>query len=369
MKDELAKQLLTKVMGWTEENITPELPLVQAMADYKYDEYGQFSPGMRFVESLALWLNQFSKEERQAAYEFVKKRLIFCSAAEMSHLVSIAYPDVIRPIILKRASQLRIDISNLQISKLIASDEFKILKRQSLFLGLSDGSHTNIFRRSNPELSHEQIWQAYEISSDKAKDMLKDLSKDLAQILKRQPTEDEGRFQMVFLLDDFSGSGLSYLRKTPENEFKGKIAKFYNQATSGIPELFNQDNIYICIVLYMATEQACSWLKDLAKEFFARKSVLWDIKVIQKLSERVCLQEPEDIPFLSLVEQDCYYDPDVEDEHTKVGGGNVKRGFANCGLPLVLSHNTPNNSVCLLWADPELYKIRGLFPRVSRHRS
>jgi hypothetical protein len=369
MKDELAKQLLTKVMGWTEENITPELPLVQAMADYKYDEYGQFSPGMRFVESLALWLNQFSEEERQAAYEFVKKRLIFCSAAEMGHLVSIAYPDVIRPIILERASQLCPDISNLKISKLIGTDEFKIIKRQSLFLGLSDGSHTNIFRRSNPELSHEQIWQAYEISSDKAKDMLKDLSKDLAQILKRQPTEDEGRFQMVFLLDDFSGSGLSYLRKTPEDEFKGKIAKFYNQATSGIPELFNQDNLYICIVLYMATEQACSWLKDLAEEFFARKSVLWDIKVIQKLPKRVCLQEPEDTPFLSLVEQDCYYDLDVEDEHTKVGGGNVKRGFANCGLPLVLSHNTPNNSVCLLWADPELYKIRGLFPRVSRHRS
>jgi hypothetical protein len=369
MKDDLAELLLAKVMDWTPENVASERPVVQAMAAYKYDEYGQFSPGMRFVESLALWLNQFSKEERQVAYEFVKKRLIFCSVAEIDHLVSLAYPDVIRAIILNRAANLRDDISKLKVSKLATSNEFKILRRQSLFLGLSDGAHTDIFRRSNPELSHEQIWQGYEISSDKAKDMLKDLSKDLEQVLKRQATEDECRFQMVFLLDDFSGSGRSYLRKNPEDEFKGKIAKFYNQTKSGIQELFNQNNLYICIVLYMATEQACFWLENLAQEFFSQKSVTWDIKVIQKLSERVPLQEPEDSTILSLIEQDYYYDPNVEDEHTKVGGGNLKLGFANCGLPLVLSHNTPNNSVFLLWADPELYKIRGLFPRVSRHRS
>jgi hypothetical protein len=369
MKDDLAELLLAKVMEWTPENVASERPVVQAMAAYKYDEYGQFSPGMRFVESLALWLNQFSLEERQAAYNFVKKRLIFCSIAEMAHLVSLAYPDVIRPIILNRVAKLRPDISKLKVSKLAASNEFKILMRQSLFLGLSDGAHTDIFRRSNPELSHEQIWQAYEISDDKAKDMLKDLSKDMAQVLKRQPTQDESRFQMVFLLDDFSGSGRSYLRKDSENIFKGKIAKFYNQARSRIPKLFNEDNLYICIVLYMATEQACFWLEDLAQEFFLDKPIAWDIKVIQKLSDRVPVQEPEDSPFLALVDRDCYYDPNVEDEHTKVGGGNVKRGFANCRLPLVLSHNTPNNSVFLLWADPDLYKVRGLFPRFSRHRS
>jgi hypothetical protein len=29
----------------------------------------------------------------------------------------------------------------------------------------------------------------------------------------------------------------------------------------------------------------------------------------------------------------------------------MKYGYANCALPLVLEHNTPNNSISLLWAD------------------
>ena len=61
-----------------------------------------------------------------------------------------------------------------------------------------------------------------------------------------------------------------------------------------------------------------------------------------------------------------YYDANLEDEHTRKGGGDVKYGFANCGLPLVLAHNTPNNSLYLLWAESA--KLRALFPRVNRHR-
>jgi hypothetical protein len=67
-----------------------------------------------------------------------------------------------------------------------------------------------------------------------------------------------------------------------------------------------------------------------------------------------------------LLEQ--YYDPSIHDEHMKKGGTPDSRyGFADCGLPLVLSHNTPNNSVSLLWS-PEDQKVRGLFPRVQRHK-
>src|SRR5690349_194260 len=92
MKDALAERLLAAVMNWKEEDVARERPDLQAMAAYKYDEYRQFSPGMRFVESFALWLNQFqTQEERVIAYDFVKKKLVFCSSAEMYHLVAMAY--------------------------------------------------------------------------------------------------------------------------------------------------------------------------------------------------------------------------------------------------------------------------------------
>ena len=65
MKDRLAEELLGKVMNWSPGEVASNLPPLQAIADYKYDEYQQFSPGMRFIESLALWLSQFATAEER----------------------------------------------------------------------------------------------------------------------------------------------------------------------------------------------------------------------------------------------------------------------------------------------------------------
>ena len=40
-------------------------------------------------------------------------------------------------------------------------------------------------------------------------------------------------------------------------------------------------------------------------------------------------------------------------------------GFDECALPVVLSHNTPNNSLPIIWQEAEMF--HGLFPRISRH--
>ena len=66
------------------------------------------------------------------------------------------------------------------------------------------------------------------------------------------------------------------------------------------------------------------------------------------------------------------YDPGIETTHT---GRDIALGYKQCGLPLVLDHNTPNNSVATLWArsDPKAEKydkdnhMSPLFPRRQRH--
>ena len=69
-----------------------------------------------------------------------------------------------------------------------------------------------------------------------------------------------------------------------------------------------------------------------------------------------------------LVGNVAYRDDVVVDKHFMVGGtSDPGRGFAGCSLPVVLFHNTPNNSLYILWG-PERTKFHGLFPRVSRHR-
>jgi len=396
MRDALAERLLAQVMEWTPEDVARERPILQAMAAFKYDEYQQFSPGMRFVESLALWLGQFANnQERQIAYDFIKNRLVFLSDGELSHLVSVAYQDFIRPMLIKHTSA-KLAIPDRLIAKIVKSVEFRALRRQCLFLGLSDGARIDAFRRGNADLTHEQIWHTYEFTPEKAKDMQDELKNDIEDISGESLNTSDIKFRKVFLLDDFSGSGMSCLRrkngedrfsgiiakfykqiilrclrrKNDGDRFSGKIAKFYKQIMlkgSGLSNLIDIEDLYIGVVIYVATDKARLHLEKMLRELLNGQNIEWGIHVVQTLDGSFSLRDSSDSDFLRLT--DVYYDSDVEDEHTRKGGSDVKRGFAGCSLPLVLTHNTPNNSVFLLWANPESYKIRGLFPRISRHRS
>src|SRR5690349_12220734 len=96
MQDKNAAQILAKVMNWQDQDtVLRYVPELQLLADYKYDHYQRFSPGRRFIESLALWLHQFDASDRSAALELVMQHLVFFSDSEMSHLVTTAYSDLI----------------------------------------------------------------------------------------------------------------------------------------------------------------------------------------------------------------------------------------------------------------------------------
>lgn len=117
-----------------------------------------------------------------------------------------------------------------------------------------------------------------------------------------------------------------------------------------------------------STLQAITYLKDLIPELWDNSYPLPEIVAVHQLSKDTCLLPEEDSEILELCENDDYYDADsLEDKHTKQGGKEVRHGFGGCRLPLVLSHNTPNNSLALLWAYEDA-SFRGLFPRVPRHK-
>ncbi len=369
MKDNLAELLLVKIMEWSPEEIAQERPYLQDFARYKYDEYQQFSPGMRFIESLAVWLKNFKTvEERRTAYAFVKNRLIFISQEEMIHLASTAYPDLIKRVIIKKAASL-INVPEYMVDLIIRSTEFKVLHKQCLFLGLSDGAHTDIFRRANSlEVRQWQVSQVYDISPSRMKDILNELEEELGIIYGRTPQPEEVRFKMIFLLDDFSGSGKSYFREDKDLK-EGKIAKFYELSRSkDLSQLMNIAQAEVCCVLYVCSHQAYEYLQKSLPRLVIEGERTPEILVMHELSSDICLTKENDSGFCELCEKEEYYDSkQLEDKHTKKGGKNVKYGFGECRLPLVLFHNTPNNSVHLLWAYPYASHC-GLFPRAPRHK-
>mgnify|MGYP001472194055 CR=1 FL=1 len=365
MRLDLAEQLLARVLDWSEETVEKEHKVLRLLSELKYDEYQQFFSGRRFIESLALWLNQFEMPDRQVAYNFVKERLIFISNDEMLHIIASVYPHWIKKELQANAAEID-ELPWFKVGAVKAGDTYTRLKQRALFLGLSDGARTDQLRRKNPnDINNEQLWHTYELSKPKAEDLKKELVKKTG--------DDQSYFSSVWLLDDFSGSGLSYIRyDEDEKKYKGKIPKVYEQLFQDRDgDLTDPTRCKVYIVLYVATEKARRHIEEESAAFckeicFSPPKVL----VIFLIGDEVSLSKTEhhDNGFLKLATSDEYYDPRAHDKHIKVGGQeDAKLGFAYCALPLILSHNTPNNSIYLLWG-PELLTPHGLFPRVSRHR-
>lgn len=367
MRQELAEGFLGRVMNWERARLAEEQPLLDRMARFKYDEYQHFAPGRKFVENLGLWLNQFkSLAEREVAYAFVKSRLVFVSGAEMRHLVEAAFPDVIRPLLIRRAAK-ELGLPAHSLSQVMSSSVYQRTQRASLFLGLSDGAHMDVFRRS-AALDNEQVWQAYELSRTKSAGMLSDL---------RAQVGDAGVFfERVVLVDDFSASGRSYIRREEDGTWKGKIVKAIRQFDSPEGEaltLVAPAGNEMFIVLCLATIGAVTYIRERLLEFFAdRPGPTPTVLTVYELPASTALsdQMESDRAFLALVDSDLYYRTRGLDPHEAKGGTeSMKRGFADCALPVVLAHNCPNNGVFLLWADgQEAGSAHGLFPRVVRHK-
>jgi hypothetical protein len=370
VRDRLAEELLARVLQWTNEEVAQERPVIQALAAYKYDEYQQFSAGSRFIESLALWLNQFATtQERRIAYEFVKTRLTFCSSTEMRHLVEMAYPDHIRPVLIARCAAT--DVDRYRPSAVAGRIAFTMRQRQCLFLGLSDGARIDTFRRANtPALNHEQIWQTHELSEERVTKLLGKLDDHLAQILARERQPQEQRFRTLVLLDDFAASGTSYYALPAKAPAGGKIAHFFHDVCGGAPvsRLVDLTDLEVFILLYMATEQALTHMREASEATWGTRHIPCLVDAVQVLSNDIRLRRGGSEPINQLIDDQRYYDPTIHDTHMQKGGTpDARYGYGDCGLPLVLHHNTPNNSVALLMSYEDK-TFRGLFPRIQRHK-
>ena len=98
--------------------------------------------------------------------------------------------------------------------------------------------------------------------------------------------------------------------------------------------------------------------------------VKYHIHVVQKLEESLSTDITGDPELMKVLENPKYLHQNLKDDTAyKVGSVNKPYlGFDECALPVVLSHNTPNNSLPILWQDTDNdQEFKGLFPRISRH--
>ena len=357
MQQELAQRLLSATLNWSNEEIEKYRELLDDFSELKYDQYQQYKPSSRFVENLCIWLNQFKPEEREIALNFILNNLVFISPAEMQHLVNSVYPEIVLPVLEKQTEALTIAMKN---NASHVDDVVELISRQSLFLAMSDGARIDVFRRAS-KLDHDQVCVNYDLSDTKFGEVISEMkkrTKELSDTNGLPSTLLTDSFRNVFLLDDFSGSGVSYLRKE-DGVWKGKINKVLSHLINErIIQLDGTErNPEIHIILYLITTRAYTALKNNIDEYCRDKDIQIVIHYLQ-IIEPVTLTDEEE----NWLKE--YYDPVIEDTHYRKGNMDYPHhGFDGCALALVIYHNTPNNSFPILWAGDN-----ALFPRVTRHK-
>ena len=360
MNQELGLRVLSKIMPWTDDQARTEFEWLKLMARIKYDSYGDFQAGMRFIESLATWLQQFKQEERVSAYAFLRKSLVYISPKEMQRLVEQFYPRTVQERLLRLvASERGIEPFRVLVDE-GARTATDVLRRKILFMGLSDGARVDTIRHANAGLlSNEQFVQSTQLDTEKWKDLLESLRTELE--------DPEARFRLVYLLDDFTGSGTSFLRFDKDTgKWKGKLVRFkesVEQANGALGDdtLF-EEGWELCAHHCVASSMAAKAIRCRLQE--VRGDGIFPGDWARETYSSYGVVLPEDLPidrdqrgdddFIRLTRM--YYDPILRTKHTDIGGvTHLGLGFGGCALPLVLEHNTPNNSVALLWA------ISGIF--------
>lgn len=418
MKRELALQLLRKILPestWDEDRFQKIFTELGTLAELKYDRYEMFQPGRLFFENLYAWLLKFEESERSDALEFVRNNLIFISREEFEQLTQIIYHDRIRQSQFDRVSALT-KIPRFKVSLLAENEIMNRVQRTSLFVAMSDGARIDYFRRQNLEVTNEQVLPSYAPSESKINDVLQELEKDRGA---------GSKFECLYLIDDFSASGRTLLREVVSqgistsaeieipaslksrikfNKTKQEIELAYNE--SGITETEKAELLGLSdstdyadslkalfkkherretrlkgSLIRMAEDGLFDCLTEDAEIFFCPSLITeYALKRLRSLISRIpdgrlanlrilpgaIIQDKVRIgngndahgKITALCEK--YYSAELEDEHT----GSVVFGYDGCGLPIVLHHNTPNNSIYLLWARKW---NNPLFARYERH--
>ena len=383
MNQDLGLKVLGQIMQWNDDRARREFAWLRLMARLKYDGYRDFQAGMRFIESLVTWIQQFKQpQERETAYAFVRRTLVYIGPSEMQRLVEQFYPSIVRDRLVRMVAT-ECDIQPYRVladSKARSAEER--LRRQTLFMGLSDGARIDTIRHTNSNfLGNEQFVHSSQVDTEKWKDLLDNLRKDLG--------DPNARFRLVYLIDDFTATGTTFFRFDEEKkEWKGKLIRFKKSVENANTDLGSdkllEDDWKLCIHHYVASQAAADAIEERIEK--AKTSRAFRKNWARGMHTSFGMVLPRDLPintvpglhddFIKLTR--IYYDPILRTKHTDIGGvTHMGLGYGRCALPLVLEHNTPNNAVALLWSETNggdrdgvpapAPAMRPLFRRRQRH--
>lgn len=380
-------------MGWKSDDAktVEELRWLELMSTTKFDGYADFRAGVRFIENLAIWLQQFgSQNDRETAYQFVKNRLVYISPLELQKLIEAFVPECVLPRTRQRVANSR-GVKPYEVwQDDLSAELFGIMLRRTLFVGMSDGSRIDALRRANyGRISNEQVVSSLEIDDTRWEKLGEKLCKQ-AWADQHEPT-----FDQVCIVDDFTVSGTTFLRYS-DGKWKGKLITFNDNVRKARKNLEAENKEFplakkfkLHIHHYISSSQARETLEtrvvEALKEIPEDELEFEGEPIITEgllLPSDIKVSEARDPDMIELCKN--YYNHqlflDLEGHCKEAGQSHMRYGYADCALPVIMDHNTPNNSLSLLWHQSEKegdikdengnvanHPMRPLFYRRNRH--
>ncbi|MBX3642054.1 MAG: hypothetical protein KF720_03175 [Rubrivivax sp.] len=368
MKEKLAKKLVADLMDWDVERATNEFSWLELMVNYKFNDYQQYGPGHRFYVHLLRWLSQYPAADRERVWKLLREQLIYVSQEDMHHLVSLTDPAIERE--MRAAVARRLSIHVYQVDERCDAQRLLAEMRcRTLYVGVSDGARIDVFRRYNEGLvNNEQVVAMVEISKSKQKKLLKTLKERLDAMKSSAPAT----FEWVCLIDDFTASGTTSIRLEDDGSWSGKVDRFMQEVApaAGEAPLISAD-VHVQVHHYLASQTAKNNVTQRLAAYATAHPALRFIPSFSYVLPQDIVVSAKTHPELAALLAERY-DPGIETKHTGTG---IALGYKDGGLPLVLDHNTPNNSLATLWATSETTSpkhqpdklMSALFPRRQRH--
>ncbi|HDR3523480.1 hypothetical protein C1N66_30915 (plasmid) [Bacillus cereus] len=343
MNEQKNIQYISSYTGLSEEKAKLYWEQLSFLAKYKYNSYRHYTPYTNFCYKLTNWLLQFeNSDEKEIMLDFLINNLIYISEKEMIALMNTVIPEIVYPRFKKENTTNFIDDAHLN----------EYFLSQSIFVGLSDGARLDLFRYYNPELDNHQICLDFELSDSKFGNILRKLKSNEEKNNSFMIPEELKNNVFIVLLDDFSGSGISYIR-FEDNVWKGKLFRLKRML-----EVFKKNKkVNVLLVPYLATSKAIMYISKYYKEIFS-DDINFEICPVQLIKETI-LSDNEKKILKKYYENTC-----IQDEHYLKGRHEYPYlGFDQTSICLVLYHNTPNNTFPVIWQGSQ-----ALFPRKQRHK-
>jgi hypothetical protein len=328
-------------------------PDLRFLSAWKYNSYERYTPASAFSDRVTNWLRQFSSPERAILLDFLRRRLVFLSREEIRHLVALAWEDHIRPW-LQRQAAAELGLDAFSLPRTAGSACLLSIERRTLVLGLSDGAHLAELRRWMPAFSTHQFYLEPDVVP-----AARAFARGMAEGVSRNQASGP-LLRNIVLVDDFSGTGESLLFLDPgSGSASGRLWRIGEglRQISSVPGILHPA-VEVFVVLYVATQDALGHIRSALQA----TGLPWRAEAVHVLPGNLAIDRclPELLP---IAERAYGVRPETGRKN------NQNRGYLAGTLPLVLHHNTPNDSLALLWRAPKTSEAAhpiALFPRYER---